>query len=328
MDRAPSWEWPEAAAHPRAEAAAATAAADTENEPEEANGQPAGGTKNYPNRTCRICLESVPPTTHLPSDSFPSFLQAKVRVTYDSQDPELGRLLRPCKCKGSSRYVHEGCLRLWRNADPAYGRRNYWQCPTCGFEYRLERMTWARWINSRAAQMTLTIGVLFLAMFLLGFVADPIINLYLDPLDTITGELWDDDTGSYPVGDGKSTWTEHLLKGLASLGVLSFIKVMLALSPWQWWNLRNSGLLGGSNRRTANSGRSRAASVSWIVLAIGVATFLWGVYKGVRAWSCRILETAGQRVMDVPLDDDDEDDDGGGEEAASSTDHAQSKKND
>ncbi|KAK2818421.1 hypothetical protein FQN49_007916 [Arthroderma sp. PD_2] len=319
MDSTPSWEWPEAtsAAHRRPEGNAAFP--EPEPEPEESNGQPAEETKTYPNRTCRICLESVPPTTHLPSDSFPSFLQANIRVTYDSSDPELGRLLRPCKCKGSSRYVHEGCLKLWRNADPAYGRRNYWQCPTCGFEYRLERMTWARWINSRAAQMALTVGILLLATFLLGFVADPIINLYLDPLDTITGELWDDGTESFVAGDGKSTWAEHLLKGLASLGVLSFLKVMLALSPWQWWNLRNSGLLGGSNRRTANSGRSRAASVSWIVLAIGVATFLWGVYKGVRAWSCRILETAGQRVMDVPLDDDEEDE-GVSEEAASSTD--------
>ncbi|EEQ31311.1 hypothetical protein McanMca71_004574 [Microsporum canis] len=320
----PSWEWPEATStQSRPEDSTATAAP----EQEQPNGQPAGATKTYPNRTCRICLESVPPTTHLPSDSLPSFLQAKVRVTYESSDPELGRLLRPCKCKGSSRYVHEGCLKLWRNADPAYGRRNYWQCPTCGFEYRLERMTWAKWINSQVTQLTLTVGILLFTVFVLGFVADPIINLYLDPLDTIAGELWEDGTERFVVGDAKSTWVEHLLKGLASLGVLSFLKVMLALSPWQWWNLRNSGLLGGSNRRSANSGRSRAASVSWIVLAIGVATFLWGVYKGVRAWSCRILETAGQRVMDVPLDGDDEDEDVR-VEPTPSADQRQPRKND
>ncbi|EFE41935.1 hypothetical protein TRV_03315 [Trichophyton verrucosum HKI 0517] len=327
MDSAPSWQWPEAAS-----TADSRAGGSAEPEREETGGQPAPEPKRYPHRTCRICLESVPPTTHLPSDSFPSFLQSKIRVTYESSDPELGRLLRPCKCKGSSRYVHEGCLKLWRNADPAYGRRNYWQCPTCGFEYRLERMTWAKWINSQVAQLTLTVGILLFTIFLLGFVADPIINIYLDPLDTITGDLWDDGTDGLGAMDARSTWFEHLMKGLASLGVLSFLKVVLAASPWQWWNLRNSGLLGGSGRRSANTGRSRAASVSWIVLAIGVATFLWGVYKGVRAWSCRVLETAGQRVMDVPLDDDDEDDaedeDGREERASSASRRARSRKND
>ena len=33
-----------------------------------------------------------------------------------------------------------------------------------------------------------------------------------------------------------------------------------------------------------------------------------GVYKGVRAWSRRTLEKAGERVMDVAGDDNDDDD--------------------
>jgi hypothetical protein len=32
------------------------------------------------------------------------------------------------------------------------------------------------------------------------------------------------------------------------------------------------------------------------------------VYKGVRSWSKRTLERAGERVMDVPLPDDEDDD--------------------
>jgi hypothetical protein len=32
-----------------------------------------------------------------------------------------------------------------------------------------------------------------------------------------------------------------------------------------------------------------------------------GVYKGVRAWSRRVLEKAGERVQDVQGDDDEED---------------------
>lgn len=104
--------------------------------------------KHYPPRTCRICLETVLPTYEPTLGSFTSLLSPSPSVSYVSSDPSLGRLIRPCKCKGSSRYVHEGCLQAWRHADPDYGKRNFWQCPTCGFRYRLERMRWASWISS------------------------------------------------------------------------------------------------------------------------------------------------------------------------------------
>lgn len=96
-------------------------------------------------RVCRICLETVLPTFHEPSEHLPDLLQGAPRVSYDSDG---GRLLRPCKCKGSAAYVHETCLQEWRYADPSYGKRNYWNCPTCGFQYRLGRMSWAHWVSS------------------------------------------------------------------------------------------------------------------------------------------------------------------------------------
>ncbi|MCJ1407975.1 hypothetical protein MMC19_002047 [Ptychographa xylographoides] len=144
-------------------------------------------------------------------------------------------------------------------------------------------------------------------MFALGFVADPIINLYLDPYSTISsGSFSDLGIKIEPIltDDDVPGWAEHFLKGLASLGMLSFIKVLFA-SPWQWWNLRNSGIMSGG-RRTGTDGRDRLANTTWILILIGVGTFLWGVYKGVRAWSRRTLEKASERVMDVPLADDDD----------------------
>ena len=234
-------------------------------------------TKHWPPRTCRICLETVLPTYSVPTTNLPDILQPRPSVTYESSDPESGRLIRPCKCKGSSRYVHEGCLQAWRHADPEYGAKNYWKCPTCGFKYRLERMRWGRAISSPLTQIVLTFSTLLFAMFLLGFVADPIINLYLDPYSTLSsapfGKL---STKIEPIfsDDDEVSWLEHFIKGLASLGLLSFVKVLLALSPWQWWNLRSSGMLGGSGR-AGGSGRDRLASISWLVVIIGVGTFLW-----------------------------------------------------
>ncbi|KAL3457383.1 hypothetical protein BJX64DRAFT_268902 [Aspergillus heterothallicus] len=257
--------------------------------------------RHYPTRVCRICLESVPPTFVPPSEHVPGFLQREPRVVYESSDSDLGRLLRPCKCKGSSRYVHEGCLQTWRHSDPSYGRRHYWNCPTCGFQYRLERLTWARWISSTMTQIMLTCFVLVFTIFVLGFIADPIINLYVDPMETIYySEYWEDNSLS---DSGPASWFEHFLKGMASLGLLSFIQVIYGLSPWHWFNVRSTTIVRGRS----NTGRSRASSLSWFVIVLGIGSFLWAVYKGVRAWSRRTLETAGERVMDVPLPDDDGD---------------------
>ncbi|KAL4865378.1 hypothetical protein BDV12DRAFT_174795, partial [Aspergillus spectabilis] len=264
---------------------------------------PATPKRHYPNRVCRICLESVPPTFVPPSEHVPGFLQREPRVVYESSDGELGRLLRPCKCKGSSRFVHEGCLQTWRHADPGYGRRNYYNCPTCGFQYRLERLTWARWISSTLTQILLTCIVLILAVFLLGFIADPIINLYVDPIDTIYhADYWDSNSLA---GDRKAAWGEHFLKGFASLGLLSFIQVCYGLSPLRWFNIRSSTIVRGGR---GNTGRTRVSSLSWIVIVLGIGGFLLAVYKGVRAWSRRTLQKVGERVMDVPLPDDDDDD--------------------
>jgi len=282
----PGWHWPEDVPAPSTQSDNTTGATNIPGGFGESHGakpeqqqqqQQPQAAKHWPPRTCRICLETVLPTYHPPSTSLPDMLQSSPSVTYISAEPDSGRLIRPCKCKGSSRYVHEGCLQAWRHADPAYGKRNYWQCPTCGFRYRLERMKWARWVSSQLTQVTLTFSILFLAMFLLGFVADPIINLYLDPYTTISSaslsKLGPKAETLLPTDD-EASWTEHFVKGLASLGLLSFIKVILALSPWQWWNLRSSGIMAGSGR-TGGSGRDRLASISWLVVLIGIATFLW-----------------------------------------------------
>jgi hypothetical protein len=114
--------------------------------------------KHYGPRTCRICLDTVLPTFEPPSTSLPGVLQPQPSVSYVSEDPELGRLISPCKCKGSSRYVHEGCLQAWRHADPGYGRRNYWDCPTCGFRYRLERVRVGRWVSSKGRHFKMNTG--------------------------------------------------------------------------------------------------------------------------------------------------------------------------
>jgi hypothetical protein len=227
--------------------------------------------------------------------------------------------------------VHEECLSAWRLQNPLE-KRNYWQCPTCGYKYKLQRLSYGRWISSTAAQVALTVFIFVAAMFVLGFVADPIINLYLDPVSAIASvpDVVKDvkgrgRTASMVFEDEAAGWGEHFVKGLASLGLLGFAKFLFTLSPWHWFNMRGGGVYiggggwgggwgigglgGGGNRGRGVTGRDRLEQLSWITILIGIATFLYAVWKGVRAWSRRTLEKAGERVMDVPgADDDDEDD--------------------
>lgn len=232
-------------------------------------------------------------------------------VSYDS--PDLGRLIRPCKCKGTSKYVHEGCLSAWRHADPDYSKRNYWQCPTCGYRYRLQRLGIGRVISSVAAQVVLTMAIVLSVIFILGFVADPIINFCLDPAGSISGMAWAWGWSTPPRGyeyyydlyedEEENSWAEHMTKGFASLGLLSFFKVIFT-SPWQLF-FRNSW---GSGR-AGTTGRERFSNTTWLLVVVGALTFLYTVWKGVRGWARRTLEKAGERVMDVQGADDDDDDD-------------------
>jgi hypothetical protein len=231
---------------------------------------------HYPPRQCRICLETVYPETQSFTSALPSSFQPLPRPSYHSSDPELGRLLKPCRCKGSSKYVHEGCLTLWRHADPGFGRRNFWECPTCGYRYRLERLRYGKLLSSWVSQIVLTLLIMFFLTWVLGFVADPILNLYQDPFRTlgstvISGGKLDSfkkvKTRVYISDQPVSPGVEHLLKGLASMGLLGFFKVLWALGPTGWFNIRTS-----SGRR--GTGQGRVAGISWIVLLVGVGAFM------------------------------------------------------
>jgi hypothetical protein len=138
-----------------------------------------------------------------------------------------------------------------------------------------------------ATQITMTVVILFLVVFLLGFVADPIINLYVDPWSYLAP--WSSSNYDSYDDDEPATWSEHFIKGFTGMGVIGFLKVILA-SPFAYFRI------GGGGGRGRATGRDRVEQVSWII-------------KGVRAWTRRTLEKASERVLDVQGEDDDDDDD-------------------
>lgn len=153
-------------------------------------------------------------------------------------------------------------------------------------------------------QIALTLAIFLAAVFLLGFVADPIINLYVDPIYTFTTSGRRENLGFFADDDddaGIESWLDHFLKGLASLGLLGFVKVAFSMSPIAFPNFRSSGIFGGGGRaaRAGATGRDRIASMSWIVLFLGIVTFLWvRMDVDVKAQRCKRFT---KEVTDVSL---------------------------
>ncbi|KAH9908130.1 hypothetical protein F4778DRAFT_464596 [Xylariomycetidae sp. FL2044] len=262
-----------------------------------------------PTRQCRICMEDVAPTYEGEEPGYLDGIRNKQpKKEYISE--EGGRLICPCQCSGSVKYVHEECLRLWMLASP-----DPWTCPSCKFKYQPQRLAWARRLQSPFLSLVLTVAILLVTVFLLGFVADPILSLWLDPVGTITdtvsssSSIYEDEYFDVDF-DPDEGWLEHFLKGIFSLGLLGFVKAIFAMSPWQWWNLRTSGVVGGGGvGRRGGTGRQRMENINIILVVIGVFTFLYAVWKGTRRWTEMALDLARVKILNVQKDDDD---DGGG----------------
>ena len=182
-------------------------------------------------------------------------------VEYKSDD-EYGRLIKPCKCRGSLRYIHELCLLRSRTATAR--ANSMWKCHECGHQFNFKRLTAQRLLSSRVSVFILTVVLMIFVIFLLGFLADPIINLYLDPYDTLTGKesLWEE-LEVRPKKDDEtiSLWGQHFAKGFISMGLVGFIKT-IALNPFTYLNARYTGSWGfGGYSGRATTGRDRSTAI-------------------------------------------------------------------
>jgi hypothetical protein len=133
-------------------------------------------------------------------------------------------------------------------------------------------------LSSTTTTFIATTTILLAIVWVLGFVSGPILSAYLDVSEDL--EL--------PVERGG--WAEHFLRGLASLGLLGVAKVIYLIGPGSWWNLRNSGVLGG---------RERVNRISWLLVAFGVANFFVWLWKKVGAVVRERMDSLAGDVLEV-----------------------------
>ncbi|KZP01032.1 hypothetical protein CALVIDRAFT_533337 [Calocera viscosa TUFC12733] len=91
------------------------------------------------------------------------------------EEPDMGKLIRPCLCKGSVSYVHVKCLNDWRRA--SRNRTSYLACAQCGYRYHFAR--------TRVAGLATNPLVLFLATIALfaviTFITGTVMSYFLPP---------------------------------------------------------------------------------------------------------------------------------------------------
>jgi len=203
------------------------------------------------------------------------------------------------------RYIHDLCLRRLRTESARSG--SLWKCHQCGYKFNFKRLTAQKYLDSKMASGVLTIVAMLVVMFFLGFVADPILNLYADPYETITGH--EDIFQTVVVNDSRETWSgwaQHFVKGMVSMGLLSFLRTMV-LNPFQWWNLRNTGFVTGRVAGRSATGRDRAVNISWIAVAMGILSASYLFYRWVQIIIGKSLQRIGNNIVDTQLPGDDDD---------------------
>ncbi len=111
------------------------------------------------------------------------------RFCFDDETESNELLFTPCKCSGSSAYVHPSCLDRCRNSNS----NAFWRCQTCQYEYtlvdalrskhlRFDKRLLARFVRCGVINEILATFTLVLVIFLAGFVAKSFVFLYLNDL--------------------------------------------------------------------------------------------------------------------------------------------------
>jgi len=231
-------------------------------------------------RTCRICFESVSPEVDPKTG----------RTVYGGVDSEEGRLIRPCFCLGSQRYVHELCLKLYRHNQPL--EASYLKCPTCRIGYRFNDSLYTGVAAHALTHACAACVALCAAILIAGYIAIVLLSITVRYRQTLEYGIqviswYDQDRG----------WLDHLAQGTCLVGLcgLSFI-------PWDVYQMIRTGTvdlpIAGFFGLVGFTGQTGL----WPPVLTGVARVVYWVWCGIRIWVLRYIERGRARVVDLDED--------------------------
>ncbi|OCH96058.1 zf-C3HC4-domain-containing protein [Obba rivulosa] len=253
--------------------------------------------------------------------------EKQCRICLDGEAPELGRLIRPCLCKGSISHVHVKCLQRWRTTSPS--RTAFYSCPQCGYKYHFAR-TRAIGLATNPIVIAAVSAVFFTILVLCSsFVTTWLLSddgqsgfsytLYYYPVEVFKSLvrngvriLVDDRILDQSVlSSGKSRkladhrprppsgppsliqrFVRRFLLGLPVVGAGSIAQMLLSIPlPVHWIRFRT---LRGRGRS-----RDLVAIMILAIILIGVLRAIWKVYQLVEKWTKRLLLRAENAILEV-----------------------------
>lgn len=215
------------------------------------------------------------------------------RICYGGAEDQqtLGRLISPCRCQGTIKWVHVNCLFQWRMKSKS--SKSYYRCEQCHYQYLFIRPQLSAILLSYPSLLICTALVFLGASFIAGFIVKLVFYfgfeyiadfLFYEPIPIPESfvrphSLWQ----IFSIVD-----TTHFVLGFISLGALGTIQL---LGPIR--NYRT--LLGDQRRRHVR----RFQDGIMIFYLIGMLKIAWNMYKRVQKWSKHWLELLGNRILEV-----------------------------
>ncbi|KAI1788776.1 hypothetical protein LXA43DRAFT_1023954 [Ganoderma leucocontextum] len=243
------------------------------------------------------------------------------RICLDGEDPQLGRLIRPCLCKGSISYVHVKCLQRWRNTSSS--RSAFYACPQCGYHYHFARtrvmgIATNPIVVAAVSTFLFTILVLLSSFVTTWFIGDDDgsysfsfyypYEVFRNLVKMTIGILADDGMiGDNVLSQRKGTYQlkqpqgppgplgrfiRRFLLGLPVVGAGSIAHMLLSIPlPFHWLRFRT--------RRTGRQSQDLMALIILAVVLAGAARALYKVYQLTERMTKRLLLRAEDAILEV-----------------------------
>jgi hypothetical protein len=231
-------------------------------------------------RTCRICFESIHPE-----------VDSKTGQTiYRGENSEEGRLIRPCKCNGSQRYVHELCLKMYRHSHPL--EESYLRCPTCRVGYKFSKSLCTDIAAHPLTHACITLVVTSAAIFVARYAANPLLSITIFYRQTL--EYGIQMVNWYTSDHG---WLDHFAQGSCLIGIWGMLMIFNDI-----FQVMRTGIWDSVLFFLVPLGASAESGILWVHLLPLVARAMYGLWCEIGTWARRYVEDGEERVIDLDSD--------------------------
>ncbi|KAJ3028295.1 UNVERIFIED_CONTAM: hypothetical protein HDU68_001975 [Siphonaria sp. JEL0065] len=247
-------------------------------------------------KTCRICFCGEEPE----DDDLDSTNNTSSK---NSEPPsDFGRLISPCQCKGSMKYVHLECLNMWRKKTA--NNNSFFKCEQCNYSYHFERTKWALIFRNNLLITFLALTTFTLLVIFAGFLMKAVVWAFLQGDIAELAQVSPDDLGDdfdllvhrFLTDPTLLSFSHvnfvHLMAGLALVGLMGASFSVAGFGVYRMASMRRRVAL--PNDRLGSGG-----ALLVVTIVVGGLKALWFVYKNVRMACIKSLEIMERRVLDI-----------------------------